>query len=77
MYKEKYRFLFSLLQVAPKCIADHVNLGLIPSSEESWPVACHALNPSKGGWLHIHSNISEIDIVSPNDEVSMCFINQK
>jgi len=54
--------------VAPKCIADHVNLGLIPSSEESWPVACHALNPSKGGWLHIHSNISEIDIVSPNDE---------
>ena len=50
-----------------------MNLGLIPSSEESWPVACHALDPSKGGWLHIHANVNETEIVLPNDEV--CIVN--
>ena len=39
-------------------MADHVNLGLIPSSEASWPVACAALRSDTGGWLHVHSNVT-------------------
>ena len=39
-------------------VADRVNVGLIPSSEEGWPVACAALKQSTGGWLHIHGNVS-------------------
>ncbi|XP_029463257.1 tRNA wybutosine-synthesizing protein 2 homolog isoform X2 [Rhinatrema bivittatum] len=38
-------------------VADRVNLGLIPSSEEGWPVACQVLRQNKGGILHIHQNI--------------------
>ena len=43
--------------MAPRGIADRVNLGLLPSSEAGWPAACAALNPSSGGWLHIHGNV--------------------
>ncbi|XP_066505047.1 tRNA wybutosine-synthesizing protein 2 homolog [Hoplias malabaricus] len=39
-------------------IADRVNLGLIPSSEEGWPVACRLLKRETGGILHIHQNIT-------------------
>ena len=39
-------------------MADHVNLGLIPSSETGWPVACAALRSDKGGWLHVHGNVT-------------------
>ena len=39
-------------------MADHVNLGLIPSSEAGWPVACAALRSDKGGWLHVHGNVT-------------------
>ncbi|KAK6190878.1 hypothetical protein SNE40_002651 [Patella caerulea] len=39
-------------------IADRVNLGLIPSSESGWPVACAALKRKTGGFLHIHSNVT-------------------
>ncbi|XP_048369626.1 tRNA wybutosine-synthesizing protein 2 homolog isoform X2 [Sphaerodactylus townsendi] len=38
-------------------VADRVNLGLIPSSEESWPVACRVLRKDLGGILHIHQNV--------------------
>lgn len=40
-------------------IADRVNVGLIPSSEEGWPLACAALKRSTGGWLHVHGNITK------------------
>lgn len=43
--------------MVPRGIADRVNLGLLPSSEAGWPAACAALNPSSGGWLHIHGNV--------------------
>ena len=33
-------------------------LGLIPSSEQGWPVACSCLRSDKGGWLHIHGNVN-------------------
>ncbi|KAM4732256.1 tRNA wybutosine-synthesizing protein 2 homolog [Anableps anableps] len=39
-------------------IADRVNLGLIPSSEEGWPVACRLLKRTTGGVLHIHQNVT-------------------
>ncbi|KAJ1650331.1 S-adenosylmethionine-dependent methyltransferase [Dispira simplex] len=35
--------------------ADHVNLGLLPSSESGWPLAVRALRP-EGGYLHVHTN---------------------
>ena len=35
-----------------------MNLGLIPSSEEGWPVACTLLKHGTGGWLHIHGNVT-------------------
>ena len=44
-------------QVAPRGVADRVNLGLLPSSEAGWPAACAALNPASGGWLHVHGNV--------------------
>lgn len=39
-------------------LADRVNLGLIPSSEEGWPVACRLLRRDAGGILHIHHNVT-------------------
>ncbi|KAK3605529.1 hypothetical protein CHS0354_013152 [Potamilus streckersoni] len=45
-------------QVCPIGCADRVNLGLIPSSEEGWPIACAALKPHIGGILHIHGNVT-------------------
>ncbi|XP_045364381.1 tRNA wybutosine-synthesizing protein 2 homolog isoform X2 [Camelus bactrianus] len=38
-------------------VADRVNLGLIPSSEEGWPIACQVLRRDAGGILHIHQNV--------------------
>ncbi|XP_054851718.1 tRNA wybutosine-synthesizing protein 2 homolog [Eublepharis macularius] len=38
-------------------VANRVNLGLIPTSEEGWPVACRVLRKDVGGILHIHQNI--------------------
>lgn len=38
-----------------------MNLGLLPSSEESWPTACQALQKLTGGYLHIHGNV-DIDV---------------
>ncbi|XP_063397959.1 tRNA wybutosine-synthesizing protein 2 homolog [Mytilus trossulus] len=43
-------------KICPKHVADRVNLGLIPSSEDGWPVACAALKPT-GGILHVHYNV--------------------
>ncbi|KAF7228430.1 tRNA wybutosine-synthesizing protein 2 homolog [Nothobranchius furzeri] len=40
-------------------IADRVNLGLIPSSEDGWPVACRLLRRKTGGTLHIHQNVTQ------------------
>ncbi|XP_061090896.1 tRNA wybutosine-synthesizing protein 2 homolog [Conger conger] len=43
----------------PLCdLADRVNLGLIPSSREGWPVACRLLKQNTGGVLHLHQNVS-------------------
>ena len=34
---------------------DRVMLGLLPNSEDGWPLALAALKP-EGGWLHLHGN---------------------
>ena len=39
-------------------LVDRGNLGLLPSSEECWSVACAALKTASGGWLHIHGNVN-------------------
>ncbi|XP_068596623.1 tRNA wybutosine-synthesizing protein 2 homolog [Brachionichthys hirsutus] len=39
-------------------IADRVNLGLLPTSEDGWPVACRLLKRATGGVLHIHQNVA-------------------
>ncbi|NXS75206.1 TYW2 protein, partial [Pandion haliaetus] len=46
-------------------IADRVNLGLIPSSEEGWPVACRVLKKGTGGVLHIHHNVETLPSPAP------------
>ncbi|XP_062613144.1 tRNA wybutosine-synthesizing protein 2 homolog [Saccostrea cucullata] len=58
----------------PKDIADRVNLGLIPSSEPGWEVACTALKKCSGGILHIHSNVEsrEVKINSPENCIGEC-----
>jgi tRNA G37 N-methylase Trm5 len=49
------------LVTCPKGVADHVNLGLIPSSEASWGVACAALKRKTGGVLHVHGNVDLVE----------------
>lgn len=41
----------------PRGIADHINMGLIPSCEQYWPIAAEILKPS-GGCLHVHGNVT-------------------
>lgn len=45
-------------EVAPVEVANRVNLGLIPSSEKGWPVACRCLVRNSIGILHVHDNVS-------------------
>ncbi len=57
-------------RVTPRGIADRVNLGLIPSSAVGWPAVCNAisshcqataaLRPDRGGWLHVHENVTSV-----------------
>jgi tRNA G37 N-methylase Trm5 len=48
-------------QTCPINTADRINLGLIPSSETSWLIACKALRQDTGGRLHIHGNVDIIN----------------
>lgn len=41
----------------PREVADHINLGLIPSCEDYWFCAAEILK-SSGGVLHIHGNVT-------------------
>ena len=42
-------------------IADRISLGLLPSSEDGWPLAARILKPS-GGMLHVHENVNQDNI---------------
>lgn len=37
---------------------DRVLLGLLPSSEDGWPIALRALRERSGGVLHVHGNVA-------------------
>ncbi|XP_027636044.1 tRNA wybutosine-synthesizing protein 2 homolog isoform X2 [Falco biarmicus] len=52
-------------QLELRDVADRVNLGLIPSSEEGWPVACRVLKKGTGGILHIHHNVETLPTTAP------------
>ncbi|NWW40872.1 TYW2 protein, partial [Panurus biarmicus] len=52
-------------QLQLRDVADRVNLGLIPSSEEGWPAACHVLKKDTGGVLHIHHNVETPPTLAP------------
>lgn len=41
----------------------HVNLGLLPTSRGSWETAAGLVSKEFGGWLHIHENFGEEEIV--------------
>lgn len=54
----RYEVLFGDNQkTCPVNVADHVNLGLIPSSENGWKTAAAALKINSGGVLHAHGNV--------------------
>lgn len=56
-------------QLQLRDVADRVNLGLIPSSEEGWPVACCVLKKDMGGVLHIHHNVESPPAPAPLQSV--------
>lgn len=43
-------------QGLPDMMADRVHLGLLPSSEEGWPIAARLLR-AEGGTVHVHGNM--------------------
>ncbi|CAF0956225.1 unnamed protein product [Adineta ricciae] len=52
--QDRYTLLLGDNQkTCPVGVADRCNLGLIPSSEASWSIACRALR-REGGRLHVH-----------------------
>ncbi|XP_071613534.1 tRNA wybutosine-synthesizing protein 2 homolog [Heliangelus exortis] len=57
-------------QLELRDVADRVNLGLLPSSEEGWPVACRVLKKSTGGVLHIHHNVESLSVQSSAEQGS-------
>ena len=68
--------------MAPKGVADRVLLGLIPSSEDSWNVACCCLRPDKGGWIHVHGNVSTKSDLETHGETfdslsNLCTVDSK
>ena len=47
---------------------DRVLLGLLPNSQDGWPLALAALKP-EGGWLHLHGNAPGGDEEARGDSV--------
>ncbi|KAG4301014.1 hypothetical protein PCK1_002713 [Pneumocystis canis] len=47
----------------------HINLGLLPSSEDSWDVATKILDSKIGGWIHVHAAVCDKKI---DDWVNKC-----
>ncbi|KAF2838815.1 hypothetical protein M501DRAFT_1058075 [Patellaria atrata CBS 101060] len=37
----------------------HVNLGILPTSRDSWTTAVHVLDSDLGGWAHVHENVAD------------------
>jgi len=52
----------ALMGGAPSLNVRHCNLGLLPTSRDSWAGAAEVIDPVQGGWLHVHEN-AEIEEV--------------
>jgi tRNA wybutosine-synthesizing protein 2 len=50
----------------------HVNLGLLPSSHESWGIAARILD-EQGGWIHVHGNFKDSEVDVWAQEVTLKF----
>ncbi|KAL5362384.1 S-adenosyl-L-methionine-dependent methyltransferase [Aspergillus floccosus] len=48
----------------------HVNLGLLPTSQDAWDSACKMTDIEKGGWIHVHENVDAQHIEKKKDEVT-------
>lgn len=56
----------------------HINLGLLPSSKQSWPLAKHFLSMSTlNTIIHIHENVHVDDLTQFSDEIIQYFPNCK
>ncbi|KAK2746348.1 hypothetical protein FQN57_003230 [Myotisia sp. PD_48] len=42
----------------------HANLGLLPSSKDSWAAAATLIDQDMGGWAHVHENVGVNDILT-------------
>ncbi|EFE29764.1 uncharacterized protein ARB_03105 [Trichophyton benhamiae CBS 112371] len=40
----------------------HANLGLLPSSKDTWGTAISLIDPEMGGWVHVHENVNVHEI---------------
>ncbi|GAB7338652.1 hypothetical protein MBLNU457_5383t1 [Dothideomycetes sp. NU457] len=47
----------------------HVNLGLLPSTRDSWPAAAAVLDRTMGGWVHVHMNFKDSEV---QDKAEWC-----
>lgn len=50
----------------------HVNLGLLPSSHESWGIAARILD-DQGGWIHVHGVFKDSEVDVWAQEVTLKF----
>ncbi|KAF2494108.1 hypothetical protein BU16DRAFT_64929 [Lophium mytilinum] len=48
----------------------HVNCGLLPTSRGSWRTAVVAVDPSFGGWVHLHENMAVGEIGKKAEQVT-------
>lgn len=51
----------------------HVNLGLLPSSRDSWQDAVSLVDWEAGGWIHVHDNVGVADIEARSSEIEDTF----
>ena len=51
----------------------HVNLGLLPSSEQSWKNAVGVLAPTKAAYIHVHENVDIASTASRGQEIAQEF----
>ena len=49
----------------------HVNLGLLPTSQDAWDSACKTTDIEKGGWIHVHENVDFQHTEEKKYEVTM------
>ncbi|EFR00313.1 tRNA wybutosine-synthesizing protein 2 [Nannizzia gypsea CBS 118893] len=47
----------------------HANLGLLPSSRDTWDAATALVDPLMGGWAHVHENVDVHEIPKKRAEI--------